>query len=190
MARPKEFDRNEALQTAVQVFWRRGFEATSMTELRKSMGIGRQSLYDTFGDKEALFAEAFATYIETAMKGAEAVLARGEGLDGVHELFELTVLQHANGRQGCLIANTCVERAAHDEAVAHLARSGCVGMESRIAAALERAQASGALREDADPAALGAFLTTVLHGLAVRSRAGATFEELRSIADTALGCLE
>jgi len=75
MARPKEFDQAAALETAMEVFWTRGYEATTMGDLRKAIGIGRQSLYDTFGDKEQLFAAALDQHLR------QRVALRIEGQD-------------------------------------------------------------------------------------------------------------
>ena len=192
MARPKAFDRDQALHTAMELFWARGYEAVSMTDLRKAMGIGRQSLYDTFGDKDALFAEVLGLYNGMGEQMLAQVLDHGDGVEAVRRFFEANVemFTRPGGFRGCLVVNSCVERGQVDPATAQgLRQSICFG-EERVEAALRRAQQAGTLGREADPRQLAALLMTVMHGLAVRARSGAPAEEIRSTAQAALRLLD
>ncbi len=188
MGRPREFDREEALQTAMRVFWAHGYEATSMTDLRKAIGIGRQSLYDTFGDKQALFAEALEHYVGMGEQGMKQVLAGKDGLTAVRAFVLLTTERLASGGPvpGCMIVKTCVELAPHDPAVAARLRTGLSQAREQLEAALQRAQNAGDLRDGLEPADAASFLATVVHGLAVSASAGVSPDELRSVAAVAL----
>src|ERR671916_2831660 len=112
MARHKEFDRDEALQRAMEVFWSRGYEAASVGELVKHMGINRQSLYDTFGDKHSLYLQALDRYREVEGQKMYGVLERpGSVKRALRELFE-GVVENAlgeSGRRGCLVGNAMSE---------------------------------------------------------------------------------
>src|SRR5256714_15658440 len=104
MARPKEFDRDEALQKAMEVFWSRGYEAASINDLVKHMGINRQSLYDTFGDKHALYLQALDRYREVeGRKMFELLEQPGSVKKSLRQLFEGTVEKALcdEQRRGC-----------------------------------------------------------------------------------------
>ena len=190
MARPKAFNRNTALEKAVQVFWHQGFEATTMTDLRKAMGIGRQSLYDTFGDKNDIFAEVLLHYSARGDAWIEHTLGN-KGLDGIRDnlLGAARNMGEASPIKGCLLMSTCVEVAPHNPKVARLTERALGRNRAGFAGALRRAQANGELAEDADTELLAAFLTNQLAGMAVLSRAGATREELENIAEMALAAV-
>src|SRR5918994_6493177 len=115
MARTKEFEPLMALDAAMELFWRKGYEAASMRELLDAMGIGRGSFYDTFGDKHALFLSALDRFQEVRTSWAEEVLL-GEGLDGIEEVFRRSLdgLFQFQPRRGCLLANSAVGLAAPD----------------------------------------------------------------------------
>jgi len=187
--RPRSFDRDEALSSALDVFWTKGYVDASMTDLTAAMGINAPSLYAAFGSKEALFREAVQLYTER--EGAvlwrsmnEAGTAR-EAIEGL-----LLATADVNGRcdrpKGCLLVLAGAHpEALPDEACGDMARirSDSMGaMEMRI----RDAQASGELGPDADPAAIAAFYTTVQQGMTFRAREGATVEELFATARAAM----
>src|SRR5712692_10611500 len=115
MARHKEFDRDEALHKAMEVFWSRGYEAASIQDLVKHMGINRQSLYDTFGDKHALYLQALDRYREVEGRKLFELLERpGPVKEVLRELFERVVEGSLcdRERRGCFIGNAMSELAA------------------------------------------------------------------------------
>ena len=181
MARTKEFDPEEALEAAMELFWRRGYEATSMRSLLEGMGVGRGSFYDTYGDKRALFLAALDRFEKNRTTWALEVLETSPSpVAGIAEVFGRTVesLVGYEPRRGCLLTNSAVELAPHDpEVAAHI--SGYVRrLEGAFEDALERARKMGEIPKGSKPTALARFLVTSLHGLRVMARAGAERETL------------
>jgi TetR/AcrR family transcriptional regulator, transcriptional repressor for nem operon len=190
MARTKEFEPLVALDAAMELFWRKGYEAASMRELLDAMGIGRGSFYDTFGDKHDLFLSALDRFQEVRTSWVEEVLL-GEGLDGIEEVFRRSLdgLFQFQPRRGCLLANSAVELAPHDPDVAARISSYIRRTEESFQGALERARDRGEIRPEGDPRALARFLVNTLHGLRVLARAGADRETLEDTVHVALEAL-
>ena len=119
IGRPTEFDRQEALEKSMELFWRNGYEATSLGALIEEMGIGRQSLYNTFGDKHSLFIEAAKHYINcNGQYLLDAFEASGSPLGNIRKAMEQTVDFLTSGEcRGCLVTNSIVELAPHDDEV-------------------------------------------------------------------------
>lgn len=193
MPRTKAFDPEAALKSAMDLFWRKGYEATSMRDLLDGMGIGRGSFYDTFGDKHTLFLatldrfeETRTTWILEALEGPEPPM------ESIRYVFERTVdgLVGFEPRRGCLLANTAVELAPHDPEVAEKISHYVKRTEDAFARALERARAAGAIPADRDPIALARFLVNNLHGLRVMARAGADRETLEDTVRVVLQALQ
>lgn len=193
MARTKEFKPEEALEAAMELFWRRGYEATSMRDLLEGMGIGRGSFYDTFGDKRALFLAALDRFEDSRTTWAIEVLeASPSPLAGIEEVFERTVenLVGHEPRRGCLLANSAVELAPHDPEVAERISGYVRRTEDAFESALERARKRGEIPKKSDPRVLSHFLVTNLHGLRVMARAGAARETLEDAVNVTLRALE
>jgi TetR/AcrR family transcriptional regulator, transcriptional repressor for nem operon len=190
LARTKEFRPEEALDAAVQLFWRRGYEATSMRDLLDGMGIGRGSFYDTFGDKHALFLASLDRFEEVRTAWIDEAL-EGSGLGGIEEVFRRTIegMVRFEPRRGCLLANTAVELAPHDPEVAARISRHVRRTEEAFAGALVRARGAGEIPAQADPKVLARFLVSNLHGLRVLARAGSDRETLEDAARVALQAL-
>ena len=173
MPRTKEFGTEEALDAAVQLFWRKGYAATSLRDLLDGMGIGRGSFYDTFGDKHALFLASLDRFRELRTSWIDEVL-ENSGLGGIEEVFRRTVdgLVGFEPRRGCLLANTAVELGPHDAQVAEKVSDYVRHTEAVFERALIRAQEAGEIPADRDPRAIACFLVNTLHGLRVLARAG------------------
>ena len=192
MARPKMFDRTERLDKAMELFWSRGYEATSIHDLLVHLGINRQSLYDTFGDKHTLFLETLKRYEEL---GKPALLAElegpGSGKEAIERLFRNTIEAYERGRprRGCFMVNATIELAAHDAEVAQCVAKSFARTQQAFLHALTRAQEQGELHTQRDLESLARFLTTALHGLQVAVKAGADLADLRDIASVALSVL-
>ena len=191
MARPREFDRDEALDQAVQVFWRQGFEATTMTDLREAMGIGRQSLYDTFGDKHQLFDEALTRYLALNNARLAETLGDNAGLDAIRAFLHDAAhnLSMQQPRRGCLIMNTCAERAPHDVRAAALTEQGLTSTRTAFARVLRGAADRGEISPSTEVETIAAFLTSQMAGLSVLAQAGASENELIAIADAAMAAI-
>jgi len=190
VARTKEFEPLEALDAAMELFWRKGYEAASMRELLDAMDIGRGSFYDTFGDKHTLFLSAIDRFQEVRTLWVGEAL-RGKGLDGIQEVFRRSLdgLYRFQPPRGCLLANSAVELAPHDPEVAARISDYIGSTEDALQGALERARDRGEMPSDSDPRALARFLVNTLHGLRVLARAGADRETLEDTVRVALGAL-
>ena len=190
MPRTKDFEPQEALDVAMDLFWRKGYEAASMRELLDAMSIGRGSFYGTFGDKHALFLAALDRFREVRTSWIEEVLEES-GLEAIEEVFRRSVdgLVAPEVRRGCLLANSAVELAPHDPEVAGRIYRYVSRTEDAFEDALTRAKKAGEISADSDPKALARFLVNTLHGLRVLARAGfdrAVLDDAVSIALRAL----
>lgn len=190
MARTKEFDESQVLDRALEMFRSRGFKATSFTDLTAALGVNRQSLYDTYGDKEALFLAALKRYLESSAKGLRKHLADPAPVQQVLEaLFAHWIRQHSeNATPGCLLVNTVVELAPTEAAHA-LATSHARYVESLLARRLALAQQSGEIGPEENPEILARFFHHTLLGIAVAARAHEKPERLLQTARSALRIL-
>lgn len=190
MARPKEFNRQAALDKAMHLFWTRGYEAVTMTDLRKTMGIGRQSLYDTFGDKKQLFAEVLDQYVHLNDADVAERLDKDQGIVGIQRFLNARVRMLSSGvRRGCLMMNTCVELSPHNPAIASKIQAGLATMQKGFEAALTQAIQQGQLAPDADVNSLAGFLTTQVAGMVIMAKNNASQQHLQAVADLAVRAL-
>ena len=192
MARTKEFEPESALESAMDLFWRRGYEATSVQDLLEEMGIGRGSMYGTFGDKRELFLAALDRFEESRVSRADEILAVSpSAMEGIRRLFETTIegLVSYEPRRGCLLANTAVELAPRDAEVAARISRYVRRTEDAFEKALVRGRAAGEIPADKDPRALARFLVSMLHGVRVLARAGVDRAVLDDSVRTALAAL-
>ena len=192
MPRPKEFERAEVLDRALELFWQRGYQGTSMQELVDAMGIHRGSLYGTFGDKRALFLAALRRYDEVWIsRFIEPLSAPGPVRPALRRVLEEAGREAAcDVRRGCLAINSAVELAPHDPELARRVKEMLSRVEDALRATLERAQSTGELPADVDPPAVARFLMSVLQGLRVLSRMGAEPESLRDTVEVSMKALE
>ncbi|QDQ13980.1 TetR/AcrR family transcriptional regulator [Streptomyces spectabilis] len=191
--RPRSFDRQEALRRAMEVFWEQGYEATSMTDLTAAMGIASPSLYAAFGSKERLFQEAVALYSTTdgsAMARAftEVPTARG----AVEAVLRANARAYTDRDRptGCMIVLAATNCSPGNAPVRdHLAtwrRSGAEMMADR----LRRGVDEGELPATTDTEAVAAFYTTIIQGMSVQARDGATRTDLNKTVDRAMAAWE
>jgi TetR/AcrR family transcriptional regulator, transcriptional repressor for nem operon len=171
--RTKEFETGDALDAAMQLFWRKGYAATSLRDLLDGMGIGYGSFYNAFGDKHALFLASLDRFRELRTSWIDEVL-EDSGLGGIEEVFRRTVdgLVGFEPRRGCLLANTAVELGPHDAEVAAKISRYVRHTEAVFERAVIRAQEAGEIPVDRDPRALARFLVNALHGMRVLARVG------------------
>lgn len=192
MPRQKEFDREEVLDRAVDVFWECGYEATSVQDLVDAMGIQRGSLYNEFGDKRALFLATLERYERVWVGRVLAALqSPGPVRPTIRSVFEGIVRDEVRCivRRGCLASNTAVELGPLDPAIAAHATAILRRVEQAFRDALQRAVEQGEIAPTPDATALARFLTANVHGLRVMSKAGATREELEDVVEIALRAL-
>ena len=193
MSRPKEFSPDDAIEKAMQVFWHKGYEATSMEDLLSAMDLNRGSLYDTFGDKRQLFLKVVDRYCITFVGPKFSLLnPPGQAIPALHRFIH-GMIEGALAdpqRRGCLIANTVMELAPHEKEIAGTLRQALKMAEDTFFKVLVRAKLQGELKHDKDPRALAGFLTTMMQGTIVMIKAGTAADVVKQTAETALSILD
>ncbi|MFD2613426.1 TetR/AcrR family transcriptional regulator [Paenibacillus gansuensis] len=187
MPRTKEFDVNEVLLKAMQLFWEQGYEKTSINDLVEHLGIHRRSLYDTFGDKHQLFlqaVEAYKNFLEGQFE--RGIADAGSSKQALRFLFDFMIEGYENKPPGCLFVNMAVELALRDqEADAHAGES-FEELERLLAELIRKGQESGEFSNSLGTEELAENLHTTMIGLRVLARTSADRSKLHRIADTAL----
>ena len=192
MARTKEFEPGRALERATDLFWSRGYEATSLRDLLEAMGIGQGSFYGTFGDKHALFLAALDRYQEAAEASAVATLEDGSPKEAIRAVFGGMVEVLANQeepRRGCFLANSAVELAPHDAEVGARISRYVRLLEDAFERTVRHGQAMGEIDASRDPRILARSLVNTSLGLRVLAKTGADRRTLEDAADAALWTL-
>jgi TetR/AcrR family transcriptional repressor of nem operon len=193
MARPREFDVNAALERAMDVFWSKGYEATSLDDLCEATGLSRSSLYATFGNKRDLLLHTVDRYIERRTPNIRAVLARQPNIhEGIAALLREFIDQIVSGagRRGCFLGNCAAELPRSDRTALARVRRGLARTEETFREALARAAARGELPVAADVDALARFLTASFQGLRLVGKVNPDRAVLEDIAATILRCLD
>ena len=193
MSRPKAFDPDVALDRATDLFRRKGYAATSVGDLVEHTGLSRSSLYDTFGDKHALFLAALDRYRVRGSGFLSEIIATADSpLAGLRAYLDALADACAcpeQGRYGCLAVNAAAECAATDAETAERSAQNLAEMSQALAALVRRAQQEGEVSPDRDAEALGHFLTNAVYGLRGLQTAGAPASAIRSVIDTTLNVL-
>jgi TetR/AcrR family transcriptional repressor of nem operon len=193
MGRPKQYDRTELLDRAVELFRRQGFNGTSTAELVEELGVNRKSMYAEFGSKQELFEATLEHYNHNHLSRVLAPIeAPDAGVDAIRHAFTGYAAASEgwfNGR-GCLMCNTAVERGALDPASGQHVAAYLDRITRAFRNALENARRVGDLDDTADLARLAGFLTTALIGVAACIRAEAPSEQLHATAQVVAGVLD
>jgi len=183
MGRDKQYDREELLQRAVEVFWRRGYTATSTAELVEELGVNRKTMYSEFGSKQALFEAALDHYSQTILgQWFEPIETADASLAGIKQIFR-NFADASEGPAkglGCLLCNTAAERAVIDATTEPCVDAYLQRIENAFLHALENARKKKELREPVQSAELASFLTTCLIGAVTSIRAEAPPAQLRA----------
>lgn len=193
VARPREFERDVVLDRAMQVFWSKGYEATSIQHLVARMGIQRGSLYDTFGDKRALFFAAMDRYDRVVTAKLLAILEDPRsGRDAIRRFFRLKVelAMEPRGPRGCLVTNSAAELTSRDRGTATRIGAALSRIEAAFRAAVVRAQKAGEIDRARNPRALARFLTSSAQGLSVMAKTAPDRSVLEDIVKVILGALD
>jgi TetR/AcrR family transcriptional repressor of nem operon len=194
MGRPKKFEREILIEKAMKVFWAKGYEATSISDLAEAMGILSGSLYNMFGDKKSLFLESLELYEATAQRMFLSVLEEpGSRTEAIDRLFRkvATFLGEDATRRGCLLSNTMLECNQPGDASLQIAERHRLAMEKAFVSALAQAQATGEMspRSQSETRVLAQTLVNALQGLRLTSRTVHDVKALQKIARASLAIL-
>ncbi len=191
MARNKEFDENEVLRKAMELFWIQGYEKTSMQDLVKYMGIHRRSLYDTFGDKHTLFIKALDHYNEIITTRIENEVSQQHTVkDAIKQLFNMIIVRDKQQLVGCLTVNTAVELSLHDEQAAEKVTESFSMTELLLNNLVQKGQTAGEISKHLDAKKTSEFLHNSLVGLRVMTKTTDDTEKLNNIIDMTLSVLD
>lgn len=192
MGRPKQFDPARAVGQAMNVFWRQGYASTTPQDLVDALGIGKGSLYNTFGGKRQLFDLALQRYMDQHVEAATAALEqRGPAKERLRTALHLLVEAGAAdpAHRGCMVINSAVEFGMQDDAVVQQVHHFLERSESAFEALLVRGQRAGEIRRDLDPRATASMLLNTITGLRVLARVEPEPDRLRRVVDATLDLL-
>jgi AcrR family transcriptional regulator len=190
--RPRTFDEDEALDRAVEVFWRHGYEGASMTDLTAAMGVNKPSLYAIFGSKEALFRRVVARYAERDMAYARAAMAQPTAMEVARTFLHDNVdaLTRKDRPPGCLSIQGGLSCSPANASISEFLAASRLGGEIALAERFARAVDEGDLRADTNPAALARYVMVVSEGQAVHAAAGVGRADLEQSAEIAVRSFE
>lgn len=188
--RPREFDTEVALDAALALFWKHGYEGTSLSALAEAMGINMPSLYAAFGNKESLFKQVVdryvqkpASYLGKALQEPTARTVAEKALQGA-----IDMVMQPNRPDGCLLVHGALAASPLAESIRKELGRRRAGAEAIVRQRFEQCRKAGDLPPDVDPEQLARFMMTVIWGMSVQAAGGATRAQLESIADMALQC--
>jgi TetR/AcrR family transcriptional repressor of nem operon len=192
MARPKEFDPDEVLERVMVQFWLRGYEGTSMDDLVRAAGIGRQSLYNEFGDKRALYLKALDRYGASDGAAVLAILAQdGPIREILRRAFDAVLDMAASDRdaKGCMLLNAATNMSAADSEVKKRVCTAQDELERALLSRLKAAQKAGEIAKRHDPVALSRFFAANLFAIRTTAKTVRDRAHLASIADLAMSVI-
>jgi TetR/AcrR family transcriptional repressor of nem operon len=193
MARPKAFDEDRALDAAVDCFWRRGYEATSVRDLAEAMGIGSASLYNAYGDKRALFSRSLERYAERSMRDRIARMEASQRPKEAIGAFIAEIVARSlkdPDRKGCLLVNSALDVAPHDAEIGKVVGDYLGEIRAFFRRNIEMAREAGQVPRSLDAEEVSGHLLGVLLGIRVLARTGARRRLLEAVARPALDLLE
>ncbi|WP_343049639.1 TetR/AcrR family transcriptional regulator [Paenibacillus phytohabitans] len=190
LGRTKEFEINEVLDKAVQLFWKQGYEKTSMQDLVDFMGIHRRSIYDTFGDKHALYMKALKRYESTQNKKLRLLVERQEPVKELIRRFLESSIEKDEEPLGCFMVNSGVELGVLDPEVAALVEDSYFNTEKLLYHLVQTGQQRGELRASLKPEAISHYLMNAWLGLRTMVKTATEQRKLTSIIHTILNTLD
>lgn len=176
----------------MNVFWRHGYEHASLDVLMRDMGIARQSLYDTFGDKRSLYLQALKHYRDSTNANLRRLLSSAKSVrEGFAKiLFSISAESREEHERGCLLLSANMERAADDAVIAEFLRRNQVAVEAIFTEALLRAQSSGELSDKQEAAALARFFVVTIQGMRAMAKHNPGRKALEQVAKIALAVFD
>jgi len=188
VARPKEFVEEQALDAAIEVFREHGFEGTSAEMLVRALRIGRQSLYDTFGDKWQIYLSSVRRYVGAETRAHVLALRSGpHAIDGIRAMIDRVV---ADAAQSCLGVNSICEFGLTKPEVAEIRDAAGRVIRDAIVMRVREAQSEGDVASDLDPDEVAGFLSASFAGIRIAARGGANTRQLRALGRFALRALQ
>ncbi|MDR3681474.1 MAG: TetR/AcrR family transcriptional regulator [Flavipsychrobacter sp.] len=193
MARTKDFDENEVLTKAIQVFWLKGYNGTSMQDLVDSLGISRSSLYDTYTDKHTLFMKALESYQNSGAATIRDIIDNSASAkETIKRLLELAIgdLLSDKEQKGCFMVNAEVEVASHDAEVNTLVCKNDQQMEDAFYQVIQKGKDSGEIKNKQDARALARFIFNAVKGMRVTAKSStdkAAFDDIIALTISVLG---
>ncbi|AZC35283.1 MULTISPECIES: TetR/AcrR family transcriptional regulator [Pseudomonas] len=183
--RAKEFEPDEVADSAMQVFWQRGYAATSIQDLVEGTGLSRSSLYNAFESKNGLYQQALRRYHQLTQANVD-LLSQSEPAAALVRQLLMRIVEDEMGdprQRGCLVANATLELAAQDPAVAALVSQNFLRLENALEQLLIRGQQEGTLAPDKKPRALARFIVNTIQGMRVVSKGSPPQERRERLMD-------
>jgi AcrR family transcriptional regulator len=186
--RPRAFNEDAALEAAMKVFWQKGYDSTSISDLTKAMGINPPSLYAAFGNKESLFFKILERYSE----GPASFVTQALAAPTAREVAErrlygaLDAMRDSSRPPGCLVLQAAVRRGDARDSIGQKLSTFCDMAHQAFVQRFKRAKAEGDLPKSSDPVALARYLNTIGQGLSIQAANGASRAELRKVVAIAL----
>ena len=186
--RPREFDTEKALDAALLLFWRQGYEGTSVAQLAKAMRINQPSLYAAFGNKQALFRRALTRYLQGPASYLPNALRQSTARGVVEQMFHgaLDMVMDPKNPDGCLLVQGALASGPEGEPIRNELRLKRAAAEAAVRKRFEFARDHGDLAPRTDPAKLARFVITIIWGLSVQAAGGATRAQMREVTELAL----
>lgn len=192
MPRNREFCDQTALQKAMQLFWAKGYHATSIQDLVDHLGINRASMYNTYGDKRALFQKSLDYYKRSQSEALQSFLqSHPNPVDGLKALFSqaLEESKSSDTSKGCFMVNATTELASQDVEIAKFLAENQADVQSFFEDYLRDAQSSGQLKSDLDPSIFASLLFTLYNGIKVVSKLNPDVNQMQASVDEVLGLM-
>lgn len=193
MPRVKQFDEKEILNKAMELFWEKGFHATSIQSLVSHLGINRASLYDTFGGKDELFNRAFEEYRNTAGKQLKSIFDKESTVrEGIKKLFDVAIEEAITdeARKGCFVVNTTTELIPGDEALRKVIQDNNINVQRLFINYIQKGIDKGEFKASKDAKSIGLMLFTLYSGLRVVAKVDAAPNKLRLMVNAGLSVLD
>lgn len=193
MARPLEFNPQEAVDRAMELFWSKGYDATSLSDLLAAMSLSRSSFYQSFGSKHRLYEQCLQHYRQSIGSQMLNELRKSSSARVfIEQLFNSIAeeVSQQKGRWGCMIMNSASAKAPFDPSVGKIVHAGAKQFEEIFYRAVKRGQTEGEISKDKDPQTLASYLVSSRSGLLAMARAGASIAELKRISEMILTVLE
>jgi len=190
MARPKEFDVEEALKQGMHLLWGQGYEATSLEELMSAMHLSKSSFYDTFGSKHDFLLAALKHYTDAIVGQLTENLDKGSARAAILRTFESALHPPGEWPRGCFVQNCAIELAHRDPKTRTKVRYALKRLEEGFHQTVVRDQQNGGLKSEQDAHAVAHYLASSLNGLQVLARAGVEDQALHDVVKVTLAALD